>query len=506
MPSAVAPSPTGVVAGAEVSADALGRVSGFVAGLGDAAPVMVGGVPYGVESLVAAVLSSVLSASAAVTDGAPELVVLAHADGLDEYRVGLWREAARLVGLAVTATVTVPTATALATLEGYGLSALAGDEVAAGASLVRLATDTDPVPAAPVGVVDVAAGATAAGVVALGGVLASGVGTAGEAVAAAAAPVVGPAGAPLVTPGPTGAPLTAGPTGAPLPTAGPTGASLPTAGPTGAPLPTAGPAGAPLSPPVAGPAGTNLTAAGAAPKASKFAGKFFASKAAVIGTTVAVVAVGTVAVVVATRDDSSKPALGAVTTVSPGPGTTVRTTGVSSPGTTTVGATTVPGSSVPTTGTGAAGAVDLTPAIGSWRQACEPYLAGDGASGQIDEITSPGPNQLEVVMSGYDYTTVDCSDASTADIVITFHLNVLGAKTVDGIQVFKTSEVSKPDCVATPQDACSLALSMGVGPRGFNGFGIDSDGQLRIPPTGGPVDADGFPTQFIPLLPGAAKL
>jgi hypothetical protein len=333
--------------------------------------------------------------------------------------------------------------------------------------------------------------------VALGGVLASGVGTAGESIAAAAAPVVGPAGAPLAAPGPAGAPL------AP---AGPAGAPLPTAGPTGAPLPTAGPAGTPLTPPAEGPAGSPLAAGKAAPKASKFASKFFASKAAVIGTTVAVVAVGTVAVVLATRDDSPKPALGAVTTVSQAPGTTVDG---SSPATTadpSPAASTLPGASAPATTAVGAGSFDLTPAIGKWRQTCQPYLAGDGGSGQTDEVTSPGPDLVDFVMRGYDYTTADCGDAGTNSITVTFHLKVVGVKDIAGTQVFKTTQQADPECVADIQEACGLALAAGASSQGFNGFGIDSAGLLRLPTNGGAVDAEGFPTEFMAPMPGAGKL
>jgi hypothetical protein len=160
---------------------------------------------------------------------------------------------------------------------------------------------------------------------------------------------------------------------------------------------------------------------------------------------------------------------------------------------------------VPTTGTGAAGAVDLTPAIGAWRSACQPFVAGAGASAGIYEITSPSAELLDLKVKGADYTSTDCSDAGTITITLTYHLTVLGVKTIDSIQVFKAVEAGKPECVADLPEACAYALSSGNS-KGLGGLGIDSAGLLRLAEPNGAVDGDGFPTQFVPLDPGMEKL
>jgi len=492
VPTVVAPAAAGLLAGAEVAVGTQGAVSGFAVRMGEAEPVMVAGVPYGVESLVGAVLSSVgrtASAAGAAAAGF-EFVVVAHADGLDAYRVGLWREAARVAGVPVPITATVDASFARATLAAHGASVNAGDEVAAGAALARVSSDTDPMPAAGVGVVEVAAGAGGAGAVAAGALLWAGGGGAGTAIASAAAPVVGPAGAALTTAGPAGAPLpTAGPAGTPLAPAGtplapagPAGTPLPTAGPAGTSLPTAGPAGTPLSPP-------DVSATSA--KASKGLGKLFSgAKGAVIAGTVAVVAIGTVAVVVATRKDSPKPAAAPTTTLVVSPTTTA---GGGAAVTTVAPGTTQPGAT--STSTGAGATFDVSPMLGKWI-ICEPYLAGDGASSGNYTITSPGPGLLDLLNQGFDYKDTTCTTPTPPQITGTVHFKVTGTVNAGGINGFTVEMIGKPDCTdVMGGQAC--AMSIGAMGSAYQMIGVDGDGLLRW---GAP------PANWAPVPKGLKKL
>jgi hypothetical protein len=495
VPTVVAPGADRLVAGAEVATAAPGAVSGFGGRVGDTEPIMVAGVPYGVESLVGAVLASVGRTAVAAGGAVPgfDYVVIAHADGLDAYRVGLWREAARVAGVPVASTATVDAAFARATLEAHGASVGVGDEVAAGAALARVSSDTDPMPAAGVGVAEVVAGAGAAGVVAGGALLWTGSAGAGGAIASAAAPLVGPAGVPLSAAGPAGTPLSApGPAGAPLAPAGPAGTPLPPAGPAGTPLPPAGPAGTPLT--ATGPAGTPLApvdVSATTAKTSKGLGKLFAgSKGAVIVGTIAVVAVGTVAVVVATHKSPSKQS------VAPAPSTTVSavstTTGPIRTVTTVAVATSVPTSTTSVTATGAT--FDVTPMLGSWID-CEPYLAGDGASSGTWTLTSPGPGLIDMLDQGFDYKNTTCSGASPAQISGTVHFKVTGTVSAGGVTGFTVEMAAKPECTdVMGGQAC--AISIGSMSANYQMIGVDGAGLLRW---GSP------PSTWAPVLKGMAK-
>ena len=239
--------------------------SDFAQRLGDAEPMMVGGTPYGAESLVGHLVASVVSDARAKLGSGPGAVVLVHDDDLDDYRRSLWAEAGRLAGIPVAGL------TLLSRTEALGQSVAAeGGGAAAAAGGAKIGWERHPdLPGAgssglASGTLGVAAGAGAAAVG--GGILAETVLGGGEAVAAAAGPAagvgLGPVGSPLSAP--AGSPLSApaGPGGTPLSaSAGPTGTPLSApAGPTGTPLSApAGPGGTPLSAP-AGPTGTPLSA------------------------------------------------------------------------------------------------------------------------------------------------------------------------------------------------------------------------------------------------------
>ena len=302
-----------LVAGAEVTkADpaAVQHVTRqFVQRLGESAPMMIGATPYGAESLVGRLLTSVITEVTARRGGEPGAVVIVHDTGLDDYRKGLLTEAARVAGLPMANLVLVSRDEADSAEVPNGLIIPTGYAVVAGASLIGWVLRPDIATVLPAAIAAATGGAgavfgVAAGVaatVAGGAVLGATVMGHAAAEAASTVAAAGPAGAPLVA-GPTGAPISAGPTGSPLstpPTAGPAGSPLstpPTAGPTGTPIntpPTAGPTGTPIStaPPV-GPLGTQIIKK--APRRVPV----------VVAAAVAIVAVVAVVVVVATNNDS----------------------------------------------------------------------------------------------------------------------------------------------------------------------------------------------------------
>ena len=328
-----------LVAGAEVTkADpaAVQHVTRqFVQRLGESTPMMIGATPYGAESLVGRLLTSVITEVTARRGGEPGAVVIVHDTGLDDYRKGLLTEAARVAGLPMANLVLVSRDEADSAEVPNGLIIPTGYAVVAGASLIGwvlrpdIATVLPAATAAATGgagaTVGVAAGVAAT--VAGGAVLGATVMGHAAAEAASTVAAAGPAGAPLVA-GPTGAPISAGPTGSPLstpptagpagsplstpPTAGPTGTPIntpPTAGPTGTPIntpPTAGPTGTPINtPPTAGPTGTPIsTAPPVGPLGTQIIKKAPRRVPVVVAAAVAIVAVVAVVVVVATNNDS----------------------------------------------------------------------------------------------------------------------------------------------------------------------------------------------------------
>ena len=232
-----------VLAGSQVASADRSSVhhvaTGFARRLGDAEPIMVGGTPYGAESLVGHLVASIVSDARSKLGSDPGAVVLVHDDDLDDYRRSLWAEAGRLAGIPLAQLTLLSRTEALAQSVAAGVGGL---NAAAGAAKVGWARHPGlpgPESTSALGAAAAGAGVAAAG----GGILAATVLGGGEAIAAAPAGVAGL--------GPVGSPL-AGPAGSPLsPPAGPTGTPLsPPAGPSG-------PAGSPLSAPP-GPTGTPL--------------------------------------------------------------------------------------------------------------------------------------------------------------------------------------------------------------------------------------------------------
>lgn len=67
--------------------------------LGDPVPIIIGGVPYGAEALMAELLRAIVQQVTEREGEAPATIVLTHPANYSEYKCGLLREAARLAGL-----------------------------------------------------------------------------------------------------------------------------------------------------------------------------------------------------------------------------------------------------------------------------------------------------------------------------------------------------------------------------------------------------------------------
>ncbi len=84
--------------------------------LGDPVPIIVGGVPYGAEALMAELLQAIVDQVTEREGEPPHTIVLTHPANYSEYKCGLLREAARLAGLPLERVqlITEPEAAALA--------------------------------------------------------------------------------------------------------------------------------------------------------------------------------------------------------------------------------------------------------------------------------------------------------------------------------------------------------------------------------------------------------
>jgi actin-like ATPase involved in cell morphogenesis len=81
--------------------------------IGDPTPIIVGGTPYGAESLVAHLIRTVLETAQGQEGAAPARVVLTHPASWSEFKIDLLRQAARLAGVNDADVVTEPEAAAL---------------------------------------------------------------------------------------------------------------------------------------------------------------------------------------------------------------------------------------------------------------------------------------------------------------------------------------------------------------------------------------------------------
>jgi hypothetical protein len=248
-----------LLAGGEVApANAMRAIAtGFADRLGDVTPVMLAGIPYGIEALVGHVMASILRAVHRQQGEWPHLLALAHTDELDEYRRGLLAEAARLAGVPLASVALVARSRAVAAFGASGVVAPAAIGIAVGATLA----DRDMTAPPPAG--STLGGVATAGAVggALGGVGAATIGAAAAGDAASLAAPAAYAGTPLATGTAFG--------GTPLAGTGGAYGGTPLAAPGGAyggtPLsaPGTGYGGTPLSSPGTGYGGTPVSAPGA---------------------------------------------------------------------------------------------------------------------------------------------------------------------------------------------------------------------------------------------------
>ena len=118
--------------------------------------------------------------------------------------------------------------------------------------------------------------------------------------------------------------------------------------------------------------------------------------------------------------------------------------------------------------------------VGTWRQICQPYLPGDGASDITYTITLQGANGLKLEGVAKDYKNISCSSGGTVIGTPVFVQKTAGTATVAGVPVLKL--VDEGAAASAPPDSKSI-------------MGIDK-GQLRFGSATSTRDSDGFPTQF----------
>lgn len=119
--------------------------------------------------------------------------------------------------------------------------------------------------------------------------------------------------------------------------------------------------------------------------------------------------------------------------------------------------------------------------VGTWRQICQPFLPGDGASDITYEITLQGKDRVKLAGVAKDYKSTTCSGAGTVIATPVFVQKVVGTATVSGITVLKLADEDAGP--AAPEQSKSIV-------------GIDQEGRLRFGAANGGRDGDGFPKQF----------
>ena len=472
--------------------------SDFVSRLGDAEPLMIGGTPYGVESLLGHLISSVVSDARSQLGSDPTTVVLVHDDGLDDYHLGLWTEAGRLAGVPVANLLLIPKAVALPAQSG---SDPLGPQLANGAASAgwRLRPDSPITGAAGAaggiggGTAGIVAGTAAAvaggavlGVTALGG----------EAIAAAPSVaaglgVAGPAGSPLSpVSGPAGSPLSApaGPTGTPISTpAGPTGTPISTpAGPTGTPISTpAGPTGTPISTP-AGPTGTPISRI--AKRAAIETGKRSYKVPIIAGVVAAVGLVAGISVLAGNNDGALSTA---ATTVAVAAGDDVAAptlpgeAGDADAASTDAPSSTEPQSATSPPTTESAGAAAITCTQGSWTMANEWFsalwldaVAADGGGATLESVN--GTVTVDVGADGiWTSTYTDWGFTAIADDgSVTITMTIAGSDVTagtfadDGTMTFVDTDVNSVVTMTVIADGMELPIPTPSAPRSaFAGSG-----------------------------------
>ena len=117
---------------------------------------------------------------------------------------------------------------------------------------------------------------------------------------------------------------------------------------------------------------------------------------------------------------------------------------------------------------------------GTWRQICQPYLPGDGASDITYTITPQGADSLQMAGVAKDYKNTSCAGAGTVIATPQFVQKIVGQAALGGVPVIRL--VDEGAAVPAPTDSKSVA-------------GIDQ-GRLRFGQAKGARDGEGFPTQF----------
>jgi hypothetical protein len=118
--------------------------------------------------------------------------------------------------------------------------------------------------------------------------------------------------------------------------------------------------------------------------------------------------------------------------------------------------------------------------VGSWRQICQPYLPGKGASDITYTITLQGADGLKLEGVAKDYKNISCSGGGTVIATPVFAQKAAGTATVAGVTVLKL--IDEGAGASGPAESKSIV-------------GIDN-GQLRFGSATGARDSNGFPSQF----------
>lgn len=114
---------------------------------------------------------------------------------------------------------------------------------------------------------------------------------------------------------------------------------------------------------------------------------------------------------------------------------------------------------------------------GTWRQLCQPYLPGDGASDITYTITLEGVDALRLAGVAKDYKNTSCAGAGTVIATPQFTQKVFGSTTLAGLSALRL--VDEGAVEPMPANAKSVVA-------------IDH-GRLRFGAANGVRDSEGFP-------------
>ncbi len=118
--------------------------------------------------------------------------------------------------------------------------------------------------------------------------------------------------------------------------------------------------------------------------------------------------------------------------------------------------------------------------VGTWRQICQPYIPGDGASDITYVISMQGSGKLKLEGVAKDYKNTTCAGGGTVIATPVFEQKLVGNGSIAGVPVVKLVDADAGPPI--PPDAKSV-------------MGIEK-GQLRIGRAMGKRDGDGFPAEL----------